>query len=118
MTIWELTDFILYLQPDAKFACWDTTDLNEYQGDQIPIVLDNKFIDWSPLNSQPCPTIEEINACGVNEVKQAAEFRRKNARNEAMKHNMSVVASYKVAKISNQNLTWEEFLDSLEEEVE
>jgi hypothetical protein len=56
----DLHNAILYLQPNAKFSVWDTNNLKEYHGDNKPIPMFDRLINWHQLNDNKCPTEDEI----------------------------------------------------------
>lgn len=118
MTLIDLTNYILYLNPEAKFSIWDTTDISQYMGESAPISLDNKFIDWGVSNTSLCPSWEEIQACDPMLVESFTKAREKEIRNEHYKSDKIIVSNFKVAQMLNPELTWSDFLDTLDEEVE
>lgn len=73
----DLINCILYLNPEAKFSVWDLT--GDYFGEANPVLLSNYRVDWSSINSNPCPSEIDISNCDSELVNQAAQDRKNNS---------------------------------------
>ncbi len=62
MTLMELVNRILSIQPNANFSAWDCP-IEKYQGEQItPLSLSGYFVCWNTTNVMACPNQVAINA--------------------------------------------------------
>lgn len=110
----DLTDRILYLNPDAKFSVWDN-DKSCYHGEDNPIELSGLLVSWNPANDKECPSQSDIDAIDIDKLNAFIEAKRKSQRNAIMSQQMGIISGYSVAKLANKDLTFSDYLDGLEE---
>lgn len=109
-----LLDVILYLHPDVSCTVWYCS-IDDYMGDNAPIPLSGCLVDWNTSNAYPCPTQDIVNATDLTLVEQDRQTKEKQAREDTMKQDLSIVSGYNVAKMFNTNLTFTQYLDNLEQ---
>ena len=115
----HILNTIRYLIPNANVTVWEGCEKPEdYQGETTPIEINGCLIDWQPTNTQPCPTIEELEACDPVLVEQTAaaisEAIRKEGRDRESKQNMALVQGYLGYKATHPSVSFSEYLDYLE----
>jgi hypothetical protein len=104
-------DRVLVLHPGIQHVMYwgsryDGTPWNDpYEG----LVWNNKDI--------PMPSKAELDAVTDQMVLDAKEGNRKKERDAISKQNLSLVASYNIEKKTNPDLSFSDFLDSLEVSV-
>lgn len=98
---------ILALVPDAKFTMGPDRE-------NTLIKIDGWEVDWYKDNQNPCPTLDQILAVSKEQVDAFIESQRKTFRNVDKAKDLTMVGLYEQAKLSNPNLTFSDYLDSLE----
>jgi hypothetical protein len=109
----NILNSILYLIPDAKFSLWNCS-IEEFQGEGIPIQRGNMIIAWNSTNSQPCPTLEQLEALDQNDVAASEEARRKVSRDAGVQNNLTIMSNYQTYLLSNPGVSLTAYLDLLE----
>lgn len=109
-SLFELHNAIKVLRPGASYSIWDTNDLKEYQGDNEPILMFDRLINWSPLNPFSCPNEEEIK--GVKREEIDAFLLAKENMNMAQdyKNDPLYKKAFKEHKSTNPDATFEDFI--------
>lgn len=108
----DLVYTILYLNPEAKFAVHNCTK-EQYQGESNPIEINGCLVDWNPVNTQPCPTLEQLEACDPADVNQYRITRLKQQRDQSYQNDINAQLLFKVAQVSTPSITFSEFLDQV-----
>jgi len=109
----NLLNKILYLVPDAACTVTVLDNTMEYSNEDVHERCGYKIV-WSRQNTKPCPSEKELNSVKQKDADAEAEIRNFKQRCEGYKKVQTIVASYTAAKISNQNLPWEDFIRTME----
>lgn len=109
----DIVNSILFLIHEAKFAMWDCP-LEEYRGASDPIKLRSVLIDWNPTNTQPCPTLEQLEALNPADVAAFVEEKRKAARDAKAKTSISIMSNYNAYLLAHPGATLTAYLDLIE----
>lgn len=110
-----LLEKILCLYPDAKFTV-RPYDNNENLA-LNPVVYEDLLIDWHPDNGA-IPDFSEIeNTVTDVQVQEKQEADRKKYRNEEANKNLNLKASFRIERTARPELTFEQYLDELEEVI-
>lgn len=113
----DLSKFLLYLVPDAKFSFWpdDGVRDNVEMGNEDPLIkIPGWVIDWKRGNKSACPTLDEIIQLDKNLVEQKIADENKKVRNASKAEDLSLIASYNIEKKTNPDLLFSDYLDDLE----
>jgi len=110
----DLHNAILFLRSDARFSVWDTNNINEYHGDTDPIVLFNRLVNWSPLNSYKCPSENEILKINQNDFNVFLSKKDEQIKIDKYKNDMAVKAAFINYKANNPNASFLDYINYLE----
>ncbi len=111
----DLFNRLIYLVPEAKFVFWPDEGSDDTKGYNDVVKLAGWIIAWYPENSQPLPTLDQINAVDTATLNAWVESRRKDDRDAQKAKDLSLVATFKIEKKSNPSLSFRDYLDSLEQ---
>ena len=79
-----------------------------------PIIIGDMLVDWVSINTMPCPSLDEINSISNEQILQMEESQRKSFRDDTQSQNLTMIAFYEIEKKTNPNLSFSDYLDSLE----
>lgn len=111
----DLYNRLIYLVPEAKFVFWPDEGKDDNKGYDNVVKIPGWIIAWYPENSQPLPTLDQLNAVDNSTLDTWLESRRKDDRDSRKSKDLSLIAAFKIEKKTDPNLSFRDYLDSLEQ---
>lgn len=109
---------IYFLSPNSKFVFYANDELSDKRGYESPLYqideIDDWILVWYPENIDLIPTLSDIQNVDPTELANFLEQKRKDDRNARYSNDLSMKAAYLIAKASDPELTFSDYLDQVE----
>jgi hypothetical protein len=114
MNSFELHNILKYLVPDANLCVWGECERKDYHGESEPVIINGLLVDWHLSNKMQCPTEKEVNNVDIEKVNLDLDVKRKSARDDMYKKDLSMINGFNIYLLTNPDSTFNQYLDYLE----
>lgn len=107
-----ITQKILIIDPEAKFSVRPYNN-NSHEA-KNPVLRENFLIDWDISNSNQPPSIEQIKEISDSQVETFEKNQISKNKYLDKANDLSLVGCFEIEKKLNPDLTFSNYIDSLE----